>query len=184
MAHVLLVTGPPGCGKTTLVRRVVECLPCPASGFYTEEVREAGRRVGFRLVTLDGQTGILAHVNWKGKTPFRVGRYGVEVGVLDTLGVDAIRRAVEQGILVVIDEIGPMELFSAAFRDAVLWALDQGACILGTVVRRPVPFAEALKRRPDVTVVEVSPENRDRLVDELVARIRKWPCCRQADKRQ
>jgi nucleoside-triphosphatase len=71
--------------------------------------------------------------------------------------------------VVVIDEIAPMELFSDAFREAVLEALDAPCRVLATIQRREHPFLDAIRRRPDVTLVEVSPENRDTLVTEIAA---------------
>ena len=161
----VLVTGRPGCGKTTLIKRVVNELARPSGGFYTEEMREAGRRVGFKLVTLDGEEAVLAHVDFK--TQQRVGKYGLNLGALEAIGVKAIRAAARTQQLVVIDEMGPMELRSAIFRDAVSEALDSGAPILATIVARSLPFTEAIKKRPDVTLVEVRPDNREQLVSEL-----------------
>lgn len=162
----VLLTGRPGVGKTTLVRRVVERLECPAAGFYTEEVREGGRRVGFRLVTLDGRASMMAHVDFRG--PHRVGRYGVDLRALDQVAVPEIRRGLREAEVVVIDEIGPMELRSEAFRQAVLEALASPVRLLATVMLRPHPFADALKRRPEVRLFEVTPANREALVEEVV----------------
>jgi nucleoside-triphosphatase len=82
--------------------------------------------------------------------------------------VPAIDQAVATGQVVVIDEIGPMELFSTAFRAAVLRAVDSGRPVLATIVRRPHPWADALKRRPGVRLIEITPANRDALVDMLI----------------
>jgi nucleoside-triphosphatase len=70
----VLLTGRPGCGKTTLVRRVVNELAQSAVGFYTEEIRQRRERVGFKIVTLDGKEGVFAHVHFK--TRQRLGKYG------------------------------------------------------------------------------------------------------------
>lgn len=167
MTHNILLTGEPGCGKTTLIQRVLARLPWPAGGFYTEELRRAGVRQGFRMVTLDGQQAVLAHLDYPG--PPRVGRYGVDVAALDAVGVASIRRALASAALVIIDEIGPMELFSPAFCAAVQEALDSPRAVLGTIVRRSKPFADAIKARPDVTVITVTPANRDRLLEQVLA---------------
>ena len=160
----LLLTGRPGCGKTTLIKRVVNKLALPDGGFYTEEMREGGTRVGFKLVTLDGEEVVFAHVDFK--TRERVGRYGLDLSALEAVGVKAIREAVRTQ-LVVIDEIGPMEIRSAIFRDAVSEALDSNVPILATIVDRSLPFTDAIKKRADVTVIEVRPDNREQLVSEL-----------------
>jgi nucleoside-triphosphatase len=163
----LLLTGRPGCGKTTLIKRVVTKLALPAGGFYTEEMRERGERVGFRIITLDGKQAVLAHVDFPAAAgPQRVGKYGLDLSALKT-GIEAIRVAMHARQLVVIDEIGPMELRSAIFREAVNEALDSAAPILATITARSFPFTDAIKKRPDVTIIEVRPNNRHQLVTEL-----------------
>jgi nucleoside-triphosphatase len=67
----------------------------------------------------------------------------------------------------VIDEIGPMEIRSAIFRDAVNEALESEVPVLGTIFARPLLFTDAIKARPDVTLIEVRPDNRERLISEL-----------------
>ncbi len=173
MGRAALLTGRPGVGKTTLVRRVVARLERLAAGFYTEEVREGGQRVGFRLVTLEGRATMLAHVDFRG--PPRVGRYGVDLRALDQVAVPEIHRGLREAEVVVIDEIGPMELRSPVFRQAVLEALDSPASLLATVMLRPHPFVDGLKHRPDVRLLEVTPANREALVNEVLALLSAGP---------
>src|SRR5437016_6316223 len=85
-----LLTGRPGCGKTTLIKCVVNSLPGRAGGFYTEEIRDGGTRAGFKIVTLDGEEVVFAHVGLK--TPEHVGKYGLDLSVLETVGVEAVRE--------------------------------------------------------------------------------------------
>ena len=157
----LLITGRPGIGKTTVVERVVARLPAgAATGFYTREERERGVRRGFAIHTLDGRTAILARVG-RGRGP-TVGRYHVQVESVDAVGVPAL--APRPGVrLVVVDEIGRMECLSAPFCDAVRAALDSGVALLGTVARQGGGFIAEVRRRPDVTLLEVTATNRDTL---------------------
>ncbi|PYL56298.1 MAG: AAA family ATPase, partial [Verrucomicrobia bacterium] len=106
MTKKILLTGRPGCGKTTLIKRVVDELALPAGGFYTEEIRRRGERVGFKIITLSGEEAVFADVDFK--TPQRLGKYGLDLAALETVGVEALRTAVRGRQLVVIDEIGPM----------------------------------------------------------------------------
>lgn len=172
----LLLTGQPGVGKTTVIRAVVDQVQISAGGFYTEEIREGGRRTGFRLVTFDAlspQMGVLASVNIS--SGYRVGKYGVHLEDLERVGVAAIRRAVTQPQtgLVVVDEIGKMELFSSAFREAVLAALASPKPVLATVMARPHPWVDAIKAGPDVSLVEVTRTNRQIMPDLVLGWLRK-----------
>ena len=173
MGRTLLLTGRPGVGKTTVVKKAAQALEPDAGGFFTEEIRGAGgRRVGFRLVTLDGEEAVMAHAELRVEGRPRVSRYGVDVAAIDRVGVEALQRAVASGGIVVVDEIGKMELTSDAFKEAVLDAVAGEVRVLGTVMRGSHPWVEDLKAREDVTVWEVTRDNRDQLVKEVVAWVR------------
>jgi len=169
--RAILLTGPPGCGKTTLIRRVIEELGLRAGGFYTEEVRVGGVRRGFRIVCLDGPSGTLAAVDLQ--SPYRVGKYGVSLSGIDTIAVPAIYRALAGADVVVIDEIGKMELFSPRFQEAVVAALDSGKVVLGTIMLAPHPWADGIKGRPEVALIPLRrgawAEARERLLALLRA---------------
>ena len=137
-----------------------------AGGFYTEEIRTQGVRQGFRLVTLDGKEAVLAHVNIH--SPYRVSKYGVDIGELERVGIPALHRAAKQCDLVVVDEIGKMELFSAGFWEAVSQVIDCGKKVLGTVMLNPNPWVDAIKQQPPVNVIEVSRHNHPRILEELL----------------
>jgi nucleoside-triphosphatase len=166
----LLITGPPGCGKTTLVRKVTaELSEVPTAGFLTDEIRESGERAGFALVSCNGRRGVLSHVRFPG--PPRVGRYGVDLPAFDGF-LAGIPFAVPGTSLVLIDEIGKMECFSPLFRRIVGECLDRPVPFVATIALRGDRFIEGIKQRPDAELVMVTRENRDRLAGELVQRIK------------
>ena len=166
----ILLSGRPGCGKTTLVKRLVNHLAQSAGGFYTEEIRDRGTRVGFKIATLDGDEVVFAHVEIESSA--RLGKYWLDLPALEAVGVRAVREAVQRGRLVVIDEIGPMEMRSPVFRDTLKEALDSKAPLLATIFARSLPFTDMIKSRDDVVVIEVRPDNRERLVSELAEKLR------------
>ena len=161
MGRTVLLSGRPGVGKTTLIKELVASLPGRSGGFYTQEIRQQGRRVGFEIVTLEGNRANLAHINRRAGP--RVGKYRVNVENVTSVAVPAIQQAVAEAEYVVIDEIGRMELFSTAFREAVLQAISGPKPVLGTVMSKPHPFADSLRGMPNVDIVEVTLANRDTL---------------------
>jgi len=161
----LFVTGLPGTGKTTLIRKVLERLPTEviASGFFTAEIRESGERVGFTINTLDGRSGVLSHIRIGGRA--RVGRYGVDVKGFEGMILPLLEAG--RAGLYVIDEIGKMECLSRAFCDAVQLLLDSETPVLGTVAMKGGGFMAKVKARSDVTLFEVTVRNRDGLPDDI-----------------
>lgn len=169
----IFLEGEPGIGKTTLVRQVAGGISyLSIGGFYTAEIREQGKRVGFRIQTFDGLSTILSHKKYHSGP--RVGKYRVDMPAFERIGVAALEKALAEAEVILIDEIGKMELFSRRFKDTLIRCLDSPKSVLATVMLRPHPFTDQLKQRSDVKLLEVTLENRHRLVNELTNIIVEW----------
>jgi len=168
MGHTLLLTGRPGVGKTTVIKAVAELLCERAGGFYTEEIRGPGGRKGFRLVTLDGQETVMAHISLRGRGRPRVSRYGVDVGAIEQVGVAALRRAMQKQQVVIVDEIGKMELFCGLFKEAVLQAVGGPYTVVATVMAKHNPWVDGLKALPHIEVWEVTVRNRGKMAEQVI----------------
>jgi nucleoside-triphosphatase len=166
MGKVIFLTGAPGSGKTTAIQKIVSRLSVKPGGFYTQEIREMGVRKGFKIITLDSQESILAHVDIKGAP--RIGKYGVDLLAIEDVAVESMHRAMREASLIVVDEIGPMEILSDSFRKAVMQILDSEVDVVGSIVKRKIPFAEAIKAHPNVTVLEIHHRNRHIIVDQVL----------------
>ena len=154
----ILVTGPPRSGKSTLIEEVVNKIKKPATGFFTRELRDKGKRVGFLIATLDGKTGILAHQNIKSR--YKVGKYGVSLGDLDQVAVPSMLPSTDDQ-LVVIDEIGKMECFSRLFKETLLRVLSLDNQVIGSIALKGDRFMQTIKNRDDVALVSISETTRD-----------------------
>lgn len=161
MKHNILLTGQPGIGKTTVIKTVVSQLdPENVAGFWSEEIRERGGRVGFSIETLAGRRGLLAHVALK-EGP-RVGKYRVNIEDIDTIVVPELALACESGRIIIIDEIASMELHSQAFKKEVWRCLDARQ-VLGSIQARRHSFLDEVRSRADVRIIELTIRNRDQL---------------------
>jgi len=167
----ILICGPPGVGKTTLIKKILENINLRAGGFYTEEIRENNRRVGFKIISLDNQEGILAHISIKNSR--RVGRYGVNIYDLENIGVKSLSQALRDDDLIIIDEIGKMETFSDKFKDKVLDCLNSEKFVLATIGIGGDKFISKIKERKDIVLFTINIENRDRLIDRISSLILK-----------
>jgi nucleoside-triphosphatase len=161
--RTILLTGLPGSGKTTVMRRLADLLAGrDLAGFYTDEIREAGQRLGFRATTLSGHTCVLAHVRLGG--PHRVGRYGVDVAAFEKLVLPELARPCH---VMLIDEIGKMECYSSAFTETVGKLLDASRPLVATVALRGSGIIAEAKNRADVEVWQVTKANREELPQRL-----------------
>jgi nucleoside-triphosphatase len=166
----ILIEARPGAGKTTVALRLAERLRAarfPVAGFVTEEIREGGSRVGFRVEAFAGGRGVLAHVSLSG--PPRVGKYGVDLEAFERVALPSLEPPA--GGATVIDELGKMELASAPFRDAITALFDADAPLVATVHAFRHPFTDELKRRAGVELIPLTRANRDELPDALAARL-------------
>lgn len=172
----ILVTARARVGKSTLIKRVTGRLKelgyKGIGGFYTLEVSEGGSRTGFDIHTLDGRVAPLARAGLK--SPFTLGRYGIDRDRFEAVAVPALEDAIKKGYMVVIDEIGFMELKSHRFRELVAKALSAPAPLLATIMRSRYDFVEAIKGRSDVELIRATVQNRDVLVEEIVKKVRRF----------
>lgn len=170
MTRVLILTGAPGVGKTTVLTKTVDALKAKGvsvGGMISREVRESNVRVGFEILDLtNGKHGWLAHVN--GQSGPQVGKYHVNLQDLDNIGTAAITQALEKCSAIVVDEIGPMELYSQKFKQAVAQTLESKKLMLAVVHRKAKdPLVTQVKRRLDAEIFNVTFSNRENLPEQL-----------------
>ncbi|GAB2279739.1 hypothetical protein Dimus_014379 [Dionaea muscipula] len=179
----ILVTGPPGIGKTTLIIRVLESLRASnpnlkVQGFYTREIRQGADRVGFEVVTIGGgRRGLLSSINHRSPESLRwptVGRYRVDVSSFESIALPELQIR-EDTDLFVVDEVGKMELYSSAFLPAVLRILDSNVPILASVPipkqGRDVPGVARVKNHPGAVIYALNANNRDAYGERIYSQI-------------
>jgi len=167
----ILLSGKPKVGKTTIIKKVLSSFAkTSCGGFYTEEVKAKGKRIGFKVVSTNGEEGILADINHK--SPYRVSKYYVNVADFERVALQAVVNAEQAKDLIIIDEIGKMELFSPKFKQAVeeIFTKSQKK-ILATIPNCDIPLVKRLKSLPDTEVIEITEENRDIIVSELIGKL-------------
>jgi nucleoside-triphosphatase len=178
MSANILLTGRPRTGKTTIIKKFVRICPVSMGGFFTREIREHGMRVGFTIEAIRSwdqeyqddsgkkYQAVMAHVN--SRSPYRVGKYGVNTSAIDEVGITALRQGMKRSKLIIIDEIGRMEMYSSLFQKEVNNVLDSSLPVLGVIQMKPNPFLDSVRQRDDVTVIQVTPDNREELPGRLL----------------
>ena len=166
----ILLTGLPGCGKTTAIVKVVAGLTCEnVTGFYTQEIREHNVRKGFSWKRLDGAAGTLAHVAIK--SHFKVGSYAVDVADFENNVVPVLDADQSNVDLVILDEIGRMECFSKKFVAAVRRLFESEKSVLATVAQKGSGLIAEIKNHPGAKLITLTRDNRDEKVAELIRRL-------------
>jgi len=166
-AAKILLTGLPGCGKTTAVMQIIESLNCKkVAGFYTQEIRQANMRKGFSWTRLDGATGILSHINIRGR--FKVGKYGVDVAGFERSVVPVLDIERGDTTLFVVDEIGRMECLSKKFVSVVRRLFASDKSVLATVAQKGTGLITEVKAYPNIRLFNLIRQERDKTIAEIL----------------
>ncbi|GAB4491188.1 MAG: NTPase [Thermodesulfovibrionales bacterium] len=170
MKKNILITGLPGVGKTTLLKKLVVIFKeFNPAGFYTEEVLEDGNRVGFEIFNLHGDGQVFAHVKLKSK--YAVGRYKVDLKGFEKFSEEVFSNE-KKSSLYLIDEIGKMECLSRKFSKSIIEFMNSDKPFIATIADKGTGLIQDLKKRDDVKILEVTPANRDLRLKELTMIIR------------
>lgn len=166
MKNIFLLTGEPKVGKTTALKKIITLIGKEhCGGFLTEEVRDGTERIGFKVRTIEGGESIIADI--KTKSSLCVGRYGVDLEAFEHIGIESIYDALKNKKYVIIDEIGPMQLYSEPFKHALLAVAESTKIVIGTIVFRPYEWADDFKLRKNVNTIKVTFDTRDHIPFEI-----------------
>jgi len=174
LKRLIFITGRSGVGKTSVLLRAVDALKAKGykvGGMISREVRERGVRVGFEIVDFHtGRRGWLAHVTQLSGP--QISKYRVNLSDLNVIGASSILNAATDADIIVVDEIGPMELFSPEFKRAVDQAMRSSKPLVGTIhFRARDPLINAIKAREDAEILEVTYENREDLHNVIIDKV-------------
>lgn len=163
----ILLTGLPGCGKTTAIMHIVNQIQGKSvTGFYTQEIRKGGRREGFQWNRLDGACDVLAHVDFKSAR--KVGRYGVDVKTFEQCVVPYLDISKTDAEVFVIDEIGKMECFCERFVQAVRQLFSCDKTVIATVAQKGGGLISELKHLPNTKLFTLTRTNRSEVVAQIL----------------
>ncbi len=171
---IIAITGKPGIGKTTVIKKIIEKLQNKAIGFYTQEIRNSRtrKRLGFEVITTDGQRSILAQKFKEGK--YKVGSYTVDVENFEKIVIPLLEKALEEkDKVIVIDEVGKMELLSKKFQELLkkLLSKNDAKIILTVPIKDVHPIVKEIKNRPDVKIIELTLDNRDTIPSKILEKL-------------
>ena len=165
------ITGLPGSGKTQTLLRIIQLLEqegVKVGGMVTEPIIEKQRRSGFQITNwLTKEHAVFAHENLKSRV--RSGKYGVNIEALEGLGTRSLKEAKEGADVIVIDEVGKMEVESEVFTKSVVDALDTNKSIVMTLHKKSRnPLLQDIRRRDELRLLEVTPVNKNLLAFKIV----------------
>jgi len=170
MKNKILVTAKPRTGKSTLISKIVSELGINnCGGFYTEEIRVDGERTGFMIKTLDGKKGLLASTNII--SDIKVSRYGVDINTFEQLCLPSIEEALLNKKFIIIDEIGPMQLYSEKYKELLMKVLKSDKTLIGTIFFDSHPWIDEFKKNNEIELIELTMENRDNMVNEILTNL-------------
>ena len=166
---MILLTALPRTGKSTAIHKIIHMLGSKnCGGFFTEEIREDGERVGFMIKTLSGKNGLLSHININSE--YKISKYGVDIKTFESLAIDELTNSINDDNIkyIIIDEIGPMQLFSQKYKNILIELLHSKKQVIGTVFMNSYEWLDDFKKNDEIKLIEITFENRNELPLEIV----------------
>ena len=170
---MILLTALPRTGKSTAINKIIHMLGIKnCSGFYTEEIKENDERVGFKIKTLSGKECLFSHINID--SPYRISRYGVDVSLFENICLEELKRAItDNKKYIIIDEIGPMQLFSEEYKALLLDLLKSNKQVIGTIYMNQYDWLDDFKKKDGIELIEITLDNRDEIPLQIVDKVTK-----------
>jgi nucleoside-triphosphatase len=166
MRNKILLTGEPRVGKTTALKKIIQRIgETNCIGFYTEEIRNEFDRIGFDCVSLDGRRARIADINFK--SDIRMGRYGIDIEAFEDIALKAINTSLSSNKVIIIDEIGPIQLLSTKFKQEIYNILASPNWVVGTIFYNKHPDADEIKKAPGIKLFRVTSECRDIIIEDI-----------------
>lgn len=178
MGETILLTAEPRTGKSTAIKKIIKLIGKEnCGGFYTEEVRENGDRIGFNCVTLDGEVCRIADLSFdsdirvQSKTNPELS-YGVSIENFENIALESVRQALIDKDVIVIDEIGPIQLYSKKFQELILEVVSSSKVLLGTIFYNSHPEVDRYKNINGVNIRLLTLENRDIMTEDIASNLK------------
>ncbi len=170
MGNIVLLSGEPRVGKTTALKKIIEMIGKDnCVGFYTEEICDEFNRIGFDCVSLDGKRRRIADINFNCDT--RIGRYGVDIDAFEDFAMQIINHSNSSNKIIIIDEIGPMQVLSLKFKQIINSILTGSNYVIGTIFYKNHPDIDEIKRTPGIKIYTITKENRDTVAEDVFHKI-------------
>jgi nucleoside-triphosphatase len=170
MGKVVLLTGEPRVGKTTALKKIIEKIgKSNCIGFYTEEIRNEFDRVGFDCVSLDGRRKRIADIN--SHSSIRMGRYRIDIEAFEDIALQVISRSSSSDKVIIIDEIGPMQLLSTKFKEEINNIVTGSNCVIGTIFYGKHPYVDEIKKISGINIFTITSENREKILEDILGEI-------------
>lgn len=174
MPEKILITGYPGVGKTTLINSLIPYLKGKKNitGFITREIRNktTSRRIGFTIEDFKGNSQIMAHLDFKSQ--YKVGFYGVNIDNINKIALPVLRERNEND-LVIVDEIGIMELFSEELKKEFDRLFEDSSLLIATIKLKRNPELDKYKSLSHVSLYNLERNNREEIFQKVLAEIKK-----------
>jgi nucleoside-triphosphatase len=172
IGNIVLLSGEPRVGKTTALKKIIQMVgKDKCIGFYTEEICNEFDRIGFDCVSLDGRRRRIADVNFE--SDVRIGRYGIDINVFEDFAIQAINNSFSYKKIIVIDEIGPIQLLSTKFKQELNNVLTApNCCVIGTIFYKKHTDIDEIKRIPGIKFYTLTNENRNTIAENIFNTLR------------